>query len=99
LCVDHPDDIGRVIGLVGLALVIKGCLTIVTFGIKLPGMLGIISNADDELESSSRLWLLERVLAESSDWQWSGSNSHIQICRSLMSVRIPIVSSLGYMPW
>lgn len=38
LCVDHPDDIGRVIGLVGLALVIKGCLTIVTFGIKLPGM-------------------------------------------------------------
>jgi hypothetical protein len=24
-------------GLVGLALVIKGCLTIVTFGIKLPG--------------------------------------------------------------
>ena len=37
LCVEHPDDIGRVIGLVGLALIIKGCLTIVTFGIKLPG--------------------------------------------------------------
>ena len=38
LCVEHPDEIGKVISLVGLALVIKGCLTIVTFGIKLPGM-------------------------------------------------------------
>jgi hypothetical protein len=61
LCVDHPDEIGRVIGLVGLALVIKGCLTIVTFGIKLPGMSNSLSCADDQLGSSSLPWLLELV--------------------------------------
>jgi hypothetical protein len=32
--------------LVGLALVIKGCLTIVTFGIKLPGTLSLENKAD-----------------------------------------------------
>jgi hypothetical protein len=38
LCVDRPSEIYDVIWTVGTALVIKGCLTIVTFGIKLPGM-------------------------------------------------------------
>ncbi|GFZ49454.1 Probable chloride channel protein UM03490-D [Saitozyma sp. JCM 24511] len=36
LCVDRPSEIYDVIWTVGTALVIKGCLTIVTFGIKLP---------------------------------------------------------------
>lgn len=38
LCVDRPSEIYDVIWTVGTALIIKGCLTIVTFGIKLPGM-------------------------------------------------------------
>ena len=37
LCVDHPHEIAQVIWAIGSALIIKGCLTIITFGIKLPG--------------------------------------------------------------
>ena len=37
LCVEHPHEIAQVIWAVGSALVVKGCLTIITFGIKLPG--------------------------------------------------------------
>ncbi|WWC90776.1 uncharacterized protein L201_005713 [Kwoniella dendrophila CBS 6074] len=36
LCVDHPHETASVIWTVGSALLIKGCLTIITFGIKLP---------------------------------------------------------------
>ncbi|WVR07458.1 hypothetical protein IAU60_004499 [Kwoniella sp. DSM 27419] len=36
LCVQHPRQIASVIWSVATALLIKGCLTIVTFGIKLP---------------------------------------------------------------
>jgi chloride channel 3/4/5 len=37
LCVDHPSEITGIIMLIGTALIVKGCLTIITFGIKLPG--------------------------------------------------------------
>lgn len=37
LCVQHPREIASVMFTVGSALVIKGALTIITFGIKLPG--------------------------------------------------------------
>ncbi|WRT68309.1 uncharacterized protein IL334_005285 [Kwoniella shivajii] len=36
LCVDHPHEIASVVWSIGTALLIKGCLTIITFGIKLP---------------------------------------------------------------
>ncbi|WVQ99955.1 hypothetical protein IAU59_007098 [Kwoniella sp. CBS 9459] len=36
LCVNHPHEIASVVWSVGTALVIKGCLTIITFGIKVP---------------------------------------------------------------
>jgi chloride channel 3/4/5 len=39
LCVDDPNEIVVIVMLIGTALVIKGCLTIITFGIKLPGKL------------------------------------------------------------
>ena len=63
LCVEHPDDIGRAIGLVGLALIIKGCLTIVTFGIKLPGMSSLAKTTDVQLGSLYLLLPSEHVLA------------------------------------
>ena len=37
LCVSHPREIASVIYTIGEALLIKGALTIITFGIKLPG--------------------------------------------------------------
>ncbi|OCF76116.1 voltage-gated chloride channel [Kwoniella mangroviensis CBS 8886] len=36
LCVNHPHEIVSVIWSIGTALLIKGCLTIITFGIKVP---------------------------------------------------------------
>ncbi|OCF37887.1 voltage-gated chloride channel [Kwoniella heveanensis BCC8398] len=36
LCVNHPHEIASVVWSIGVALLIKGCLTIITFGIKLP---------------------------------------------------------------
>jgi hypothetical protein len=39
LCVDHPREIASVIWPIATALLIKGALTIITFGIKLPGKL------------------------------------------------------------
>nr|XP_019044593.1 voltage-gated chloride channel [Kwoniella bestiolae CBS 10118]OCF23523.1 voltage-gated chloride channel [Kwoniella bestiolae CBS 10118] len=36
LCVNHPHEIASVILSIGTALLIKGCLTIITFGIKVP---------------------------------------------------------------
>nr|XP_018261404.1 voltage-gated chloride channel [Kwoniella dejecticola CBS 10117]OBR83562.1 voltage-gated chloride channel [Kwoniella dejecticola CBS 10117] len=36
LCVNHPHEIASVIRTIGTALLIKGALTIITFGIKLP---------------------------------------------------------------
>lgn len=42
LCVEEPHEIGRVIGLIAFALVIKGALTIITFGIKLPGKSAVL---------------------------------------------------------
>lgn len=38
LCVDRLSEITGIILLIGTALIIKGCLTIITFGIKLPGV-------------------------------------------------------------
>lgn len=37
LCVNHPHELATVIWEVFMALIIKGCLTIITFGIKVPG--------------------------------------------------------------
>ncbi|WWD19024.1 hypothetical protein CI109_103482 [Kwoniella shandongensis] len=45
LCVDHPHQLAAVIWEVGMALLIKGCLTIVTFGIKVPAGIFIPSLA------------------------------------------------------
>ncbi|ORX38562.1 chloride channel [Kockovaella imperatae] len=45
LCVDHPHEIASVIWTLGSALIIKGCLTIITFGIKLPAGIFIPSLA------------------------------------------------------
>lgn len=36
LCIVDPDRISSVVGAIGTALLVKGCLTIVTFGIKVP---------------------------------------------------------------
>ncbi|WVF72754.1 hypothetical protein IAT40_007572 [Kwoniella sp. CBS 6097] len=36
LCVNHPHEIASVVWSIGTALLIKGCLTIITFGIKVP---------------------------------------------------------------
>ncbi|ORY35468.1 putative voltage-gated chloride channel [Naematelia encephala] len=36
LCVDHPRQVYGVISMLGAALLVKGALTIITFGIKLP---------------------------------------------------------------
>jgi hypothetical protein len=65
--------------LVGLALVIKGCLTIVTFGIKLPGTLSLEKKADGKLESLFHHWLLVHVSVELWAWRWSGLNLLIRI--------------------
>ncbi|KAK8854828.1 hypothetical protein IAR55_003567 [Kwoniella newhampshirensis] len=45
LCVDHPHQLATVIWEVAIALLIKGCLTIVTFGIKVPAGIFIPSLA------------------------------------------------------
>ena len=37
MCADTPDAMWNVVGIIGLAMLIKGGLTIITFGIKLPG--------------------------------------------------------------
>ncbi|KAF8464508.1 chloride channel [Gautieria morchelliformis] len=36
LCPKHPDDVGPLIRAIGIAMIVKGLLTIVTFGIRLP---------------------------------------------------------------
>ena len=43
LCVAHPREIASVIWPVAMALLIKGALTIITFGIKLPGELSRVN--------------------------------------------------------
>ncbi|WVN85875.1 uncharacterized protein L203_101027 [Cryptococcus depauperatus CBS 7841] len=45
LCVSHPEEVATVIWEIFMTLVIKGCLTIVTFGIKLPAGIFIPSLA------------------------------------------------------
>ncbi|WVQ81895.1 hypothetical protein IAT38_004022 [Cryptococcus sp. DSM 104549] len=45
LCVNHPHEIATVIWEVFMALLIKGCLTIITFGIKVPAGIFIPSLA------------------------------------------------------
>lgn len=39
LCVSSPELVGQLVGSIGFALVLKAVLTVVTFGIKLPGAL------------------------------------------------------------
>jgi chloride channel 3/4/5 len=36
LCVDHPSDVGPIITSICIAMIVKGLLTVVTFGIKVP---------------------------------------------------------------
>jgi hypothetical protein len=43
MCVESPQDIWRVVSIIAAAMVIKGGLTIITFGIKLPGEQGFVN--------------------------------------------------------
>lgn len=45
LCIDTPEQVKSLVGLVALALVAKALLTVVTFGIKLPGELKWVKKA------------------------------------------------------
>lgn len=47
LCVDDPREIAQAVWPIAMALLIKGALTIVTFGIKLPGELALASRDSD----------------------------------------------------
>lgn len=68
LCVDDPSEIIGIVMLIGTALVIKGCLTIITFGIKLPGKLAANttrltkSRRQEELTASAGIFIPSLVV-------------------------------------
>jgi hypothetical protein len=104
LCVDSPREIAKVVWPIAMALLIKGALTIITFGIKLPG-----SSTDDIRPSRDDAHLQPGFSFLHSWWEpaqaglrgsvWNGSNTPIPICPSSACAQTRNASCLGCTPW